>query len=105
MGDNWQLGIKGNLHRVEDLSDDATFSNPAAQASVMSMELRSSPTDAYRVASTKSTWRYAPAIPADRAADVRSHNFEWAHGDAKLAVRYFTQDNRLVSNPFNFEAI
>ena len=105
LGDNWQLGIKGNLHRVEDLSDDATFSNPAAQASVMSMELRSSPTDAYRVASTKSTWRYAPAIPADRAADVRSHNFEWEHGDAKLAVRYFTQDNLLVSNPFNSEAI
>jgi len=77
LGDGWQIGIKGNLHRVEDMSEGSNFDSPAAQASVMSMELRSSPTDAYRVASTKSTWRYAPAVPADRAADVRSHNFEW----------------------------
>ncbi len=105
LGDGWQIGIKGNLHRVEDLSDNATFDSPAAQASVMSMELRSSPTDAYRVASTKSTWRYGPAVPAERVADVRSHNFEWEHGDAKLAVRYFAQDNLLASNPFNSDAI
>ena len=105
LGDGWQIGIKGNLHRVEDLSDNATFDSPAAQASVMSMELRSSPTDAYRVASTKSTWRYGPAVPTERVADVRSHNFEWEHGDAKLAVRYFAQDNLVASNPFNSDAI
>src|SRR6266849_5794991 len=69
IGDGWQLGIKGNLHRIEDPSDDSTFGTPVAQASNMSMELRSSPTDAYRVASTKSTWRYAAAAPADHQAD------------------------------------
>lgn len=106
LGDGWQIGIKGNLHRVQDLSEDATLASaPAAEASVMSMELRSSPTDAYRVASTKSTWRYTPAAPSDRAADVRTHKFEWEHGDAKVAVRYFAQDNLLVSNPFNSDAI
>jgi hypothetical protein len=105
IGASWQLGIKGNIHRIEDPSDDATFGTPVAQASVMSMELRSSPTDAYRVASTKSTWRYAAAAPADHQADIRSHNFEWEHGASKLAVRYFAQENLFVSNPFNSDAI
>jgi hypothetical protein len=105
IGDSWQLGIKGNLHRIEDPSDAQTFGAPVAQASVMSMELRSSPTDAYRVASTKSTWRYSAAAPADHQADIRSHNFEWEHGAAKLAVRYFAQENLFVSNPFNSDAI
>jgi len=105
IGESWQLGIKGNLHRIEDPSDNATFGTPAAEANVVSMELRSSPTDAYRVASTKSTWRYGPTAPADRTADVRSHNFEWEHGAAKLAVRYFAQENLFASNPFNSDAI
>ena len=105
IGESWQLGIKGNLHRIEDPSDDQTFGAPVAQASVMSMELRSSPTEAYRVASTKSTWRYAAAAPADHQADVRSHNFEWEHGAAKVAVRYFAQENLFVANPFNSDAI
>ena len=103
LGDGWQIGIKGNLHRIEDPTDDATFGQAAAQASVMSMELRSSPTDAYRVASTKSTWRYNNAGP--NPADVRSHNFEWEHGQAKLAVRYFAQENLMLTNPFNSQAI
>jgi hypothetical protein len=103
LGDGWQIGIKGNLHRIEDPTDDAAFGQTAAQASVMSMELRSSPTDAYRIASTKSTWRYNNAGPSP--ADVRSHNFEWEHGQARVAVRYFAQENLLLTNPFNSQAI
>src|SRR5213075_1805787 len=60
--------------------------------------------EAYRVASTKSFWRYRDA-PTDRQADLRSHNFEWEHGDAKLAVRYIAQENLFLSNPFNSDAI
>ena len=46
ISDNWQLGFRGNLHRVEDPTDDRNFGTPVAQSSGMQMELRSSPNDA-----------------------------------------------------------
>jgi len=98
IGDNWQLGIRTNVHRVDDPTDESRFGTALAQSSVMSMELRSSPTDAYRVNSTQSWWRYRDADSPEgngeeRQADVRSHNFEWEHGDARVQVRYLAQQN------------
>ena len=107
IGDGWQLGFRGNLHRVENPTDDARFGTPAAQSSVMSMELRSSPTDAYKVASTQSWWRYREPITAESGdeADVRAHSLEWQHGDARLQVRYFAQQNLFRSNPLGSELV
>jgi Carboxypeptidase regulatory-like domain len=101
ISDNWQIGFHGNLHRVEDPTDDRSFGSPVAQSSVMEMELRSSPTDAYRVASTKSWWRYTPGeLPADQQqADIRSHNFEWEHDDTRVQVRYLGQQNLFAATP------
>ena len=100
LGESWQLGFHGNLHRVDDPTDDARFGTPLAESSVMQMELRSSPTDAYRLASTKSWWRYRDDnVAPQQAADIRSHNFEWEHGDAKLQVRYLAQQNLFTANP------
>ncbi|MCU1228136.1 MAG: hypothetical protein JWO97_1020 [Acidobacteria bacterium] len=100
IGENWQLGFTGNLHRIDDPTDDSRFGTPAAESSVMSMELRSSPTDAYRVASTKSWWRYRDSADVpDQTADVRSHNFEWQHGDARVQVRYLAQQNLFTASP------
>ncbi|MCU1349943.1 MAG: hypothetical protein JWO56_2973 [Acidobacteria bacterium] len=108
IGDNWQLGIRGNLHRVDDPNDGMRFGTPLAESSVMSMELRSSPTDTYRLASTKSMWRYndggVPDAPA-RQADLRSHNFEWEHGAARVQVRYLEQQNLFASNPLGSNLI
>ena len=107
IGESWQLGIRGNLHRVENPLDGARFGTPAAQSSVMSMELRSSPTDAYRVASTKSWWRYREPISAEIGdeADVSAHSLEWQHGDARVQVRYFAQQNLFRSNPVGSELV
>lgn len=100
LGESWQLGFRGNLHRVEDPTNDATFGTPLAESSGMQMELRSSPTDAVRLASTKSWWRYRDDnVAPQAAADIRSHNFEWEHGDAKLQVRYLAQQNLFTANP------
>lgn len=97
---DWQIGFRGNIHRIDNPTDEARFGTPVAEASAMQMELRSSPTDAYRVASTKTWWRYSPNSTATRGqADVRSHNFEWDHGDARLQVRYFEQQNLFNTNP------
>lgn len=97
---SWQLGFRGNLHRVDDPTDDARFGTPLAESSAMQMELRSSPTEAYRLASTKSWWRYRDdAVAPQQAADIRSHNFEWEHGDARLQVRYLAQQNLFTANP------
>jgi hypothetical protein len=107
IGESWQIGIRGNLHRVENPLDTAAFGSPAAQSSVMSMELRSSPTDSYRVASTKSRWRYREPMSAEGGdeADVRAHNFEWEHGAARLQVRYLAQQNLFRSNPLGSELV
>jgi hypothetical protein len=101
ISDNWQIGFHGNLHRVEDPTDDHSFGAAVAQSSNMQMELRSSPTDAYRIASTKSWWRYSPGdLPADQQqADIRSHNFEWEHDDTRVQVRYLGQQNLFAATP------
>ncbi|HYH09389.1 MAG TPA: carboxypeptidase-like regulatory domain-containing protein [Thermoanaerobaculia bacterium] len=94
IGETWQVGIRGNLQRFEDPNDEIRFGgSPVAESSVMSMELRSSPTQSYRVASTKSSFVYATGEETARQADVRAHNFEWQQGDAHVQVRYFAQDN------------
>jgi len=98
LGDTWQLGFHGNLHRVIDPTENH-FAAPLAESSVMQMELRSSPTDSVRLASTKSWWRYTDNGPSPDDADIRSHNIEWEHGDARLQVRYLAQQNLFVANP------
>jgi hypothetical protein len=106
IGENWQVGIRGNIHRIDDPSDDQPFGGALAQSSVMSMELRSSPNDAYRVASTKSWWRYRDDVPLrDHEADFSAHNFEWQHGDNHVAVRYLAQQNLFESSPYGSDLI
>lgn len=106
VGDTWQLGVKGAVHRIEDPTDDTRFGQAAAQASTMSMELRSSPTDAYRIASSSTWWRYRDGEPVpDHQADLRSHNFEWEHGAARVGVRYLGQQNLFPSTPFGSDTL
>jgi hypothetical protein len=100
IGENWQLGFRGNLHRVEDPNENESFGTPAAQASAAQIELRSSPTDSYKLASTRSWWRYRDDLPDDsHQADIRSHNFEWEHGDSRVQVRYLAQQNLFAATP------
>jgi len=100
IGDSWQVGIRGNLQRFEDPTDEVRFGTPVAQSSVMSMEVRSSPTESYRVASTMSKFLYTtPRDGEQEQADVRAHNFEWQHGPAHVQVRYFAQDNLFRNIP------
>jgi hypothetical protein len=99
LGETWQIGVHGNLQRFEDPTDGVPFGGAVAQSSVMSMELRSSPTTSYRVASTQSKWRYLDTGEGKQQADVRAHNFEFENGPAKVAVRYFAQDNLFRNTP------
>ncbi len=107
IGDTWQIGIRGDMQRFDDPTDDVVFGTAAAESSVMSMELRSSPKDAYRLASTRTWWRYREVEnPAAREAGLRSHNFEWEHGDARVKVRYFAHDNIFrEATPFGSDVI
>jgi hypothetical protein len=95
IGENWQLGIRGNLQRIAESTEGNRFGEPLAESNVVSMELRSSPTDSYKVASTKSSWRYAND---DGEAAIQAHNFEWQHGGARVQVRYLAQDNLFTPN-------
>src|SRR5581483_1694071 len=99
IGDTWQLGFKGNIHRVDDPADGSPFGSALAESSAMQMELRSSPSDAYRVASTRSWWMYRNSPAAQQEADIRTNNLEWEHGDARVQVRYLAQQNLFAGNP------
>jgi hypothetical protein len=100
LGDNWQIGFRGNLHRVDDPNQSETFGTPVAEASTAQIELRSSPTDSYRLASARSWWRYRDDLPDDsHQADIRSNNFEWQHGDSSVQVRYLAQQNIFQATP------
>lgn len=99
LGDSWQVGLRGNLRRFEDPTDNVRFGNPLAESSVMSMEVRNSGDQSYRLASTQSSWTYADAAETDREADVRAHNFEWRNGPARVQVRYFEQENLFRDAP------
>jgi hypothetical protein len=103
IGDSWQLGIRGDMQRIDDRTAGEGFGETLAEASTMEMELRSSPTAAYRMSSTKSSWRYAAGPNANQAA-LRSHNFEWEHGDARVKVRYFAHDNLFRAAQFGSDA-
>ena len=99
IGDNMQLGFKGNIHRVDDPTEGGPFGNALAESSAMQMELRSSATDAYRVGSTRSWWLYRNSPSAQSEGDVRTNNLEWEHGDARVQVRYLAQQNLFAGNP------
>jgi hypothetical protein len=81
------------MQRFDDPTDNQMFGAPVAQSSAMSMELRSSPTESVRYASTRSMWRYTDGGDSGLQAGVRSDNFEWQHGDARVKVRYLQHDN------------
>jgi hypothetical protein len=98
IGETWQVGLRGNMQRFEDPNDGVRFGPPVAESSAMSMELRSSPTQSYRVGSTKSSWTYRDA-QGEQQADFSAHNFEWQSGPASVEVRYFEQDNLFRETP------
>lgn len=91
-GESWQIGVRGNMQRFEDPTDNVRFGDTLAESSVMSMELRSTGDQSYRIASTKTTWAYADP-DNEREADVRAHNFEYRNGPARVQVRYLQQSN------------
>ena len=93
LGETWQLGIRGDVQRIDDPTGTESIGSPAAEAAVMEMELRSSPENAYRVATTQSSWRYRETAEDQSQAELRSHNFEWQRGDAHVKVRYLAHDN------------
>lgn len=106
LGEKWQLGFHGNLQRI-DAPQLAGTTSPVAGSSVMSMELRSSETDSYRLASTKSWWRYRDAAgwDGDNQADIRAHDFEWEHGESHVQIRYFAQANLYHPSAFDSDRI
>lgn len=99
IGESWQVGLRGNLQRFENPNDEAMFGTPLAESSAMSMELRSSPTSAYRVASTRSSFRFIEDGSGEQEAAVSAHNFQWKNGPASVEVRYFEQEKLFRDAP------
>ena len=105
LGDTWQVGVRGNMQRFEDPTDGVRFGEALAESSAMSMEIRSSGDQSYRLASTQSSWAYADMPENGRQADLRAHNFEWRNGTARVQVRYLEQANLFRDTPMESNLI
>jgi len=105
LSDSWQVGVRGNLQRFNDPNDGVRFGNALAESSVMSMEIRSTDDQSYRLASTQSSWAYADVPESGRQADLRAHNFEWRSGPARVQVRYLEQANLFRDTPMESNLI
>ena len=100
IGDNWQLGFRGNLHRVEDPTDDRTLRHAGrrVERDVDGTALVADRRVPRRLDAAGGA--IADDLPDDQQqADIRAHNFEWEHGDARVQVRYFAQQNLFVATP------
>ncbi|MEO8216754.1 MAG: carboxypeptidase-like regulatory domain-containing protein [Acidobacteriota bacterium] len=95
VGGGWQLNFRGDIHRMADPSVDAADNTPLSESSGVVMELRSEPGSAYRIASTRSSWKILDRFNdgGPNAADLESHNFEWQRPGAKVQVRYMAEQN------------
>ena len=67
-----------------------------AEAAGVSMELRSGLEGAYRIDSTKNTWRLDGA-GTERAADLESHNIGWKGGRSEVRLHYLAHENLFAS--------
>jgi len=105
IGEDWQVGLRGNMQRFDDPTDEARFGTPLAESAVMALELRSSDEQSYRIASTRSSWGYVDGPAGEQQADVRAHNFEWRNGPARVQVRYFEQDRLFPGLPLESNLI
>ena len=99
IGNDWHVGVRGNLQRFDDPTDEARFGTPLAESAVVAMEVRSSGSQSYRVASTKSSWGFVDDDARQQQAEVRAHNFEWRNGPARVQLRYFEQDHLFPGSP------
>jgi len=95
LGKGWQLDFQGRLNRVDETSLYSSNETPLAKSSGLSMELTANDDEAYRIASTSSTWRRGDRqqISELGPADLQAHNFEWERHGSKVQVRYLAQEN------------
>ncbi|HXG57506.1 MAG TPA: carboxypeptidase-like regulatory domain-containing protein [Thermoanaerobaculia bacterium] len=99
IGEKAKIGVRGNVHRIDDPADDERFGAPLAESAAMAMEFSPGEHDVYRITSLKTWWRYRDGAGASGQADVRAHDFEWEHGPARVHVRYFGHQNLFAVNP------
>jgi len=104
LGGGWSVGFRGQLQRLDEPSvDSGEGSMVSAESSNMSMEIRSSLRNSYKLASTTNVWKVNGSVIPDRQADLRSHNFEWNHGDSRVKLRYLAQENVFPSDRLDSE--
>jgi hypothetical protein len=88
--------------------DGSQLPNTVAESTGVSMVVRSAnEADTYRLASTKSWWRYRDDGEPDSntRADVRAHNFEWQRAGNSVQVHYLAQDNIFADSPLGSEML
>ncbi|HXI12787.1 MAG TPA: carboxypeptidase-like regulatory domain-containing protein [Thermoanaerobaculia bacterium] len=104
LGGGWSVGFRGQLQRLDDSSIvSGEGSMMSAESSDMSMEIRSSLRNSYKLATTTNIWKVNGDAIADRYADLRSHNFEWNYGESSVRLRYLAQENLFPSDRLDSE--
>ncbi len=88
--DDWTVSLDGQLRTL----DESMYGMSVAEASGVSMTLRSSEDQSYSISTNRGRW-----IESARESDVptevafEAHRIEWNRPDSHVEVRYVNQDN------------
>jgi len=102
LGRGWQIDFSGRLQMIDgDQAVEGTDSLLAESRGVQ-MQLRSSATDSYQIASTHNSWLQGSAR---EAVDIEAHRFEWQRENGSLQVRYIAHENLFPRQGFDAQVI
>lgn len=96
----WGVDFRGRRQLVGQ-SRSVEAGDPAESADVI-LEVRSSPTNSYRIASTRASWQQAPSFAEQ--AGVETHSVAWHGGKSSVEVRYESHENLFSSEGVDAEA-
>jgi hypothetical protein len=90
IGEDWVLSFDGQLRLVDEGQMQSSF----AEAAGMSMTVRSSEDQTYRISSSRSRW-FEGTSHEGAATEVafEAHEIAWSRDDSRLELRYHNTDN------------
>jgi len=91
LGGSWTVDLRGQM--LKFASEEASApSNPWMESSGLDLEVRSSASNAYRLATSKNSMR-SVGTNVDGNGGVEWHRFEWQSRESRLQVRYLAHEN------------
>lgn len=104
LGRGWQIDFSGQLQLIDGDQSVQGTDSPLAESRGVQMQIRSSATDSYQIASTRNSWLQGQGGQRE-AVDLESHRFEWQGENTSVQVRYVAHENLFPHDRLNAQMI